>query len=153
MTKEDIKNIVKEIIVQANTLKHKYVSELAPVNYACIFCQNDIEYASFLDAAKQIGRVIKETPGGPLFQIEPLSTIAGNLQLLKIRQPDPTKPERGDADFTLSNYDEFKSVHLTQKGFKLINKIEFEMIELMDPDYNVRVYFSNPPLDKQLGIT
>lgn len=27
------------------------------------------------------------------------------------------------------------------------------MIELMDSNYNVRAYFSNPPLDKQLGIS
>ena len=39
------------------------------------------------------------------------------------------------------------------RGFLLIVKNDnFEMIELVDSNFNIRVYFSNPPLDKQLGI-
>ena len=152
MNIEDFKNMVRNIVVQAQELMQKFVEESAPVNYACIFCQNDKEYESFFKFANQIGRVIKETKTGPIFQIEPLSTVAGKLRLLKIRNPDFTRFERGDADFTLSNYDEFKKKYLGQKGFSLIDKETFEMIEIMDPNFNVRVYFSNLPLDKQLGL-
>lgn len=152
MNIEDFKNIVKNIVVQAQALMQKYIKESAPVNYACIFCQNDEEYESFFKFTNQIGKVIQETKTGLVFQIQPLITVAGELRLLKIRTPDPTRPERGDADFTLSNYDEFKKTYLGQKGFSLINKETFEMIEIVDPNFNVRVYFSNPPLDKQLGL-
>lgn len=152
MDTEDLENIAKDIVTQAHALMRKFVSDQAPVNYACIFCQNDEEYALFLDLARQIGKVVQETKAGPIFQIDPLPTVAGNLRLLKIRNPDPTRPERGDADFTLSNYDEFKKKYLCQKGFSLIDKGNFEMIEVIHPDFPVRVYFSNPPLDKQLGI-
>ncbi|MFA6304927.1 MAG: hypothetical protein WCV73_00365 [Patescibacteria group bacterium] len=152
MNVQDLKNIIQDIVAQADQLKRKFVSDLAPVNYACIFCQNDEEFNNFVELSKQIGKVIEEMPSGVLFQIEPLQTIAGNLQLLKIRKPDVTRPQRGDADFTLANYDEFKKMYLSQNGFKLINKEKFEMIELMDSAFNVRVYFSNPTLDKQLKI-
>ncbi|MDD5341734.1 MAG: hypothetical protein PHI73_00115 [Patescibacteria group bacterium] len=153
MNIDDLKNTIQDIIAQAEVLKRKFVNDPAPVNYACIFCQNDEEYTSVINLAGQLGKVVQETKTGPLFQIAPLPTVAGNLQLLKIRKPDPTRPERGDADFTLSNYDEFKKAHLNQKGFSLIDKGNFEMIEYMEPGTAVRVYFSNPPLDKQLGIT
>lgn len=153
MNIEDLKNIVKNIVAQADSLKRQLLSDPAPVNYACIFCQNDEEYTSFLEMAKQMGKVVQHTKAGPVFQIEPLSTVAGVLYLLKIRKPDPTRPERGDADFTLSNYDEFKKEHINQKGFKLIDKGNFEMIEYKSPDSNVLVYFSNPTLAEVLSIT
>ena len=152
MNIEKLKNIIKDIIAQADDLKKTIVTIPAPVNYACIFCQSDDEYSSFLDMAKQIGKVVQDTKAGPVFQIESLPTVAGNLRLLKIRKPDPTRPERGDADFTLSNYDEFKKEHINQKGFKLIDKGSFEMIEYKAPHSNILVYFSNPTLAQVLGI-
>jgi hypothetical protein len=152
----NVKNLIKsvqEIVKRANTLKDKHTSEKnAPVNYACVFCQNDEQYDSLVALAQEIGKVIEETPTGPLFHIQPLDTIAGKLQLLKIRKPDATRPELGDADFTVSNYPEFKKKYLSQKGFSLIIRKSFEMIELTDSKFNVRAYFSNPPLNKQLKI-
>lgn len=152
MNIEDLKNIIKNIVAQADDLKKTIITNLAPVNYACIFCQSDDEYSSFLEMAKQMGKVVQNTKAGPVFQIEPLPTVAGNLKLLKIRKPDPTRPERGDTDFTLSNYDEFKKEHINQKGFKLIDRGSFEMIEYKTPNSNVLVYFSNPILAHVLGI-
>ena len=151
---DDFKNIIEDIVLRANSLKDELTNaNNAPVNYACIFCQNEKELNDFTKLSLQIGAIIKETPSGSLFQIEPLNTIAGKLKLLKIRKPDITRPERGDADFTVSNYDNFKNEYLLKKGFKLIQKENFEMIELMDPKFSVRAYFSNPPLDKQLSIS
>ncbi len=143
------------IVEQAAKLKDAHTSETgAPVNYACIFAQNQDEYDAFIKAAGEIGKTIDNTPTGPLFRISPLDTVSGRLQLLKVRIPDATRSERGDADFTVSDYPTFKRRYLAKPGFKLIRKNDnFEMIELMDHDFNVRAYFSNPPLDKQLGIT
>ena len=152
MNVKELRQFVQEIVEKANNMKDKHTSEKnAPVNYACIFCQDRKQYDNLLVVMKKIGKMIEETPTGPLFHIQPLDTIAGKLQLLKIRKPDVARPELGDADFTVSNYPEFKRKYLPQKGFKLIVK-NFEMIELVDPKFNVRAYFSNPPLDKQLGI-
>jgi len=153
MEEINLKNLVKEIVEKATALKNKYTDEKhAPVNYACVFSQNDEEFNILSASAKQIGDVIKETPTGPLFHILPLDTVSGQLKLLKIRQADKTRPERGDADFTVDTYQDFKKKHISQDIFKLIKKDDFEMIELMESGYDVRAYFSNPPLDKQLNI-
>jgi hypothetical protein len=153
MDVRNLRQFVQEIVKKASNLKDKHTSEKnASVNYACIFCQNDEQYDSLAALAQEIGKVIEETPTGPLFHIQPLDTAAGKLQLLKIRKPDATRPELGDADFTVSDYPEFKKKYLSQEGFSLIVRKNFEMIELVDPKFNVRAYFSNPPLDKQLGI-
>ncbi len=145
--------LIEEIVKKANDLKNKHTSEKnALVNYACIFAQNKEQFNDLLAVAQRIGSVIEETPTGPLYHIQPLKTVSGNLRLLKIRKPDPTRPELGDADFTIENYSEFKKKHLAKTGFKLIPRENFEMIELVDPKFNVRAYFSNPSLDKQLGV-
>jgi hypothetical protein len=150
----EIEKRIVNIVLDAQKLKDTHTNEKdALVNYACVFAQSEQEFSQLLEQPKSMGEIIKETPTGPLFKIEPMQTSAGMLKLVKIRKPDPTRPERGDADFTVSDYPAFKQTVLGTDGFKLIERENFEMIELMDPAYDVRAYFSNPPLDKQLGIS
>ena len=127
---DDLKKRVLEIVAKATVLKNKYVDDKdAPVNYACIFSQSKEEYDSLVLTTLKIGKIKKETPTGLLFQIEPLMTVSGALLLLKIRLPDETRCELGDADFTISNYSNFKKKYLAKGEFKLIKREEFEMIE------------------------
>lgn len=153
MNKEELQSIVKSVVEQAQALKDKYTNEhLALVNYACIFSQNEEEYQELVRVAEIMSKVLKTTPSGNLYKIDPIETSAGLLKILKIRMPDSTRPERGDADFTVSNYPEFKVKYLPKKGFKLIKRSDMEMIELINPDFDVRVYFSHPPLDQQFDL-
>ncbi len=150
---EQLKQFVQEIVKEAKELKDKHTDQInAPVNYACIFSQSQEEYEKLQQLTSKFGKVIKETKSGPLFQIEPLETVAGILKILKIRNPDLTKPEKGDADFTVEDYPKFKEEVLNKEGFKLIEREYMEMIELTDKEFNVRVYFSHPPLDKQFKL-
>jgi len=152
MNLEKFKNLVQDIIKESCRLKDKHTDQRdAKVNYACIFCQSDDEYNDFLNLANQLGKVFKETQTGPLFLIE-LDTESGKLKLLKIRKPDETRKERGDADFTVDDYDSFKEQCLSKPEFSLIKRDNFEMIELINSDFNVRTYFSNSPLDQQFGL-
>ncbi len=147
-----MEDLIRNIVRDAEKLKDKYTDQKnVPVNYACIFCQSEEEQKYFLEEAHKLGTIKQEAPSGPLFKIS-LDTIAGKLQLLRIRKPDPTRPERGDADFTVVNYPFFKEKYLNKPGFFLVLKENFEMIELCEKGNNVRVYFSFPPLDKQLNL-
>lgn len=153
MTKEELQEMIQSVVSQAKELKDKYIAEdNSKVNYVAIFSQSDNEYKDLLEAIKEIGEVILDTKTGPLFKITLLDTVTGDLKLVKIRKPDKTRPERGDADFTIDDYDKFKKDFLGKEGFKLIEREDFEMIELMDSEFNVRAYFSNPPLDEQLKV-
>ena len=153
MTAEDLKQLIQEIVKKSHELKNKHTAEKnAAVNYVAVFSQNKNEYKEFYGAAKKIGEVIKNTPTGDLFRVNGIDTVAGKLKLVKIRLPDTTRPERGDADFTVADYIMFKEKYLPKTGFKLVERKDFEMIELIDPSFNVRAYFSNPPLDLQLGL-
>jgi hypothetical protein len=101
--------------------------------------------------AGQLGPIADNTATGPVFEIPPLLTPGGELRLLKIRRPDPKRPERGDADFTVSDFETFKREHLSAAGFGLIQRPEMEMIELIDPSFDVLAYYSHPPLAEVLS--
>lgn len=153
MNTNELKKVIRSIVEKATILKNKHIPyKETPVNYACIFSQNQEEYEELLETSNKIGKVVEEMDSGMLFRIEPLETVSGFLQILKIRIPDPTRPEKGDADFTIKNFAEFEKEYLHKPGFKMMKKPTFYMLELMDPEFDVRAYFSNPPLDKQLGI-
>lgn len=147
--------ILEYIISKTVELNKVYLpDESVKINYSAIFCQNTTEYKCFNEKVSQIGKIVEDTPTGPLYKFtKPLKTVAGPLWLLKIRKPDITRPQRGDADFTLNDYHSFKEKHLKYiKHFKVINRENFEMLELRDEKFDVLCYFSSIPLTEQLGI-
>lgn len=153
MTISELQVIIRNIVRDAEILKNKHTDQInIPVNYACIFSHSQEEYELLKNVASKMGTVLKETDKGPLFHINPLPTVAGNLKLLKVRMPFAQRPERGDADFSVHDYDKFKKTYLSRSGFSLITKPNFEMIELIDPEFDVLTYFSHPPLDEQYGL-
>lgn len=153
MDKEEFNKIISYIVEQCVALKNEYVSEKdLSVDYICIFSQDDQEYKELMEQASLIGDIVDETKAGPIFKFRnSLQTIAGIPKVLKVRIPDQVKPQRGDVDFNTA-YEEFKDKYLNRKGFSLIERETFEMIELKDDKYNVLVYFSNIPPSKKLGI-
>lgn len=149
----ELENRIKDIVAQSIKLKNKYTDQInAPIGYVCIFAQSKDEYEELESTVKAIGRLISETKTGNLYQIPEMDTDSGRLKILKLRIPDVTRPELGDSDFNSNNYEEFKKEYLRKEGFKLIERENFEMIELMSSEFNVRVYFSNPPVEKQYKL-
>ncbi|MEK7138320.1 MAG: hypothetical protein AAB787_02310 [Patescibacteria group bacterium] len=153
MNPKEFEDLIRTIVAEASKLRDtKTTDHQAPVNYACVFSQSEQEYESLLVIVRQLGKAVQETEMGPVFYIEPMKTISGNLRIVKIRKPDPKRKERGDADFTITDYTTFKKTYLGEPGFGLIERPSMEMIELADPAFNVLAYFSNPPLGKVLNL-
>jgi hypothetical protein len=154
MTIHELKTLIRAIVTEARRVSAAHTDQPeAPVNYACIFAQSPDEYEEMVNVAGQLGPIAQDTATGPVFYIAPLSTDAGMLRVLKIRRPDPKRPERGDADFTVADYDTFKKKHLSKPGFSLIQRKDMEMIELIDPSFNVLAYYSHPTLAEVLGLS
>lgn len=152
---QSISQIIEFIVPKALELSRLYAEdEKLPINYACIFCQNDSEFEEFNKQVAEVGSIVEETLMGPLYKFnKSLETVAGPLWLLKIRKPASSHTQRGDADFTLQDYKSFKEKYLQDVDhFKLIERENFEMIELRDERFPVLVYFSSIPLTVQLGI-
>lgn len=145
-------NLVQNIVKEAEILKDIHTDQKrVAVNYACIFSQSENEFEELKNLANQLGPRIKETKTGPIFKVK-IETCAGELNLLKIRAPDENRTEVGDADFTVNNFSKFKEQHQNQKYFSLIQRENFEMLELFIPKLPIRVYFSNPTQKQLLNI-
>ena len=153
MDSKELNSIINYIVKKCVELKSKYVQEEMDVDYVCIFSQDQEEYDEFIKFAGELGSIADQTKTGPVYKFNnPPLTIAGKPKLLKIRIPDPTRPQRGDVDFN-SNYKEFKKKYLDNNRFKLVKSWDgHEMIELRDNESDVLVYFSQIPLSKSLGI-
>ena len=151
----EVYDLIKNIVKKSSDLKNKYTGEIdAKVNYACVFCKGENGYNDYIEALKNDGNiVIKDTYSGPLFKLKGVDTVAGKLMLFKVRRHDEKHQDLGDADFTIKDYEAFKMKYKDHQNFKLITGEGYEMIELMGDENDVRAYFSNPPLDEELGIT
>jgi hypothetical protein len=150
---DDLVGLAQVIVHDALALKNAHVPDHpVTVSYCCVFSRDDPEFDKWTSAAGARGAVAKDTPTGPVFVVPEINTAAGPLRVLKIRKPDATRGERGDADFRLEQYEDFKRAYLGRPGFNLIERSEFEMVELVDSQFDARAYFSNPPVETHAGI-
>ena len=150
---EDLITTVEYLVNRSTQLKNKLTSvSTAPVEFACIFCQNEEEYINFTKSIEKLGRIVQETQSGNVYLLDkPIQTKAGALRLIKIRKPDPERKERGDADFN-TDYKNFKKEYQKNPNFELVKRQTFEMLRLSDPEFDVMACFSSIPMSKDLGI-
>ena len=146
MNKNQLEKIVKYITNQGTHAINNYTNETNfTIDYLAIFSKNESEYQELIQFVKKLGKETDPTKSktGLTFLLDkPIKTSAGQLKYLKIRKPDPTRPQRGAPDFKINNYNKFKEKYLKKSGnFTLMAKDNFEMVELKGID--VLVYFPN----------
>ena len=113
------------------------------IDYLSVFAKDEAEYQDMMEYTQGFGEAVdkhKAKSGKTILLKKPIETEAGPLKVLKIRQPDPTRPQRGAPDFRVGDYKQFKEKYLMENGnFTLMLRREYEMIELKGVD--VLVYF------------
>jgi hypothetical protein len=117
-----------------------------------VFCQGEDEFRRLSAEAQQLGVVASDTPTGPVFVVASIDTPIGPLRVVKVRKPDPTRQELGDVDYRVVPWDEFFDAVHGEDGVSLIERADFRMLELVDAAYDVRLYFSDPPVEEHEGI-
>ena len=144
---------IKYVVSHSTKLKDRYTSaSTAPIEFACIFCQNEEEYKEFTNSIETMGKIVEKTQSGFTYLLDdPLKTVAGPLRLVKIRKTDPNRLERGDADFN-TDYKDFKDRYEKDPKFELVKRESFEMLRLSNPKFDVMACFSNIPRSTDLGI-
>lgn len=144
---------INYIVSRSAELKNRYTdASSAPVEFVCIFCQNEEEYKQFTNSIETLAKVVERTQSGFTYLLDkPIVTVAGPLRLVKIRKPDPKRPERGDADFN-TDYKNFKKRYQRNPEFELVKRETFEMLRLSNTNFDVMACFSNIPKSKLLGV-
>ena len=156
MAKQDLEKIVNYIINQAwRAISENTDEKDLPVDYLGIFSKDESEFRDLERLVSTLGKLGDKTAtatGSTYLLDEPLNTPAGPLKVLKIRKPDPTRPQRGAPDFRVKNYLAFKEKYQSRgHNFLLIVRKEYEMLELKGAD--VLVYFPSKTFDERQLIT
>lgn len=146
MNKEDLNKIIQYIVDQGVDAIRTHTNETDfVIDYLAIFSKSKGEYHDFLKIVKTLGTEVdpaKNSTGFTFSLHDPIPTNAGMLKFLKIRKPDPTRPQRGGPDFKINDYEAFKTSYMKKSGnFALIPRKGFEMIEIKGID--VLVYIPN----------
>lgn len=123
------------------------------LDYVAIFCKSEDEKLQLENEIKNLGDVAEETSTGKTYKLSvTYNSPAGQLNLIKLRNPDNTRPQRGEPDFRVKNYAAFKQKYINIPGMKLIERSDYEMLELSNPKFDILVYFPNKPLGLELGL-
>ncbi len=148
----DLLNIVQKIVDKGIRAINNYLEESElPIDYVAVFAQSKEEYKTFSDSIEKLGQIVEETSTGFTYKLNyPLKTAGGQLLLVKIRKYDKSKPQLGAPDFRVEKYSAFKKKYKGLKNMNLIERPDYEMLELIAED--VLIYFPDKPLSVELGI-
>lgn len=146
MLNNKIFSIYNKIIEEAYEMvvKNVEVKDLTGrINYASIYAASSEEFTLLSDELEANGEVSDVQPTGNYFLLkEPFQTRFGEITVCRVRKPDAEHRERGYVDFEAILYKNFITKYLGRQYFSLIENVHgIEIIELRDPEYNVRAYF------------
>lgn len=154
MTSQQCLDILAYIIKQGLTTITSSTSETQPkVDFVNIFSRDEAEFDELLTCLKDIAEpTTTHTEGtGITFHFsDPLSTNAGPLQWVRLRKPDPRRPQRGGLDFMVENYEAFKTECFSKNSgdYGLIIRTGFELVEIKGID--VLVYVPNITMSEMM---
>ncbi|MDQ7021038.1 MAG: hypothetical protein Q9M91_04320 [Candidatus Dojkabacteria bacterium] len=133
-----IYNIIDEII---NNSKRALNSNLDDIdiknissNYVAIQSTDNNDYDQLIELLSEIGKLHSEKKTGIIFQLESsYKTDLGDIELVRVRKPDPNGVIVGFADFNITNYEEFKAKYLDKSNFSIQTSSDGkELIQLKD---------------------
>ena len=150
-------DITKQIVASSSKVLDKYVPAKydLTLDYVDIFPKSEDEYKELLNQLKTLGKPVWQGSTGNTYMLEePIETVKGVLNLLRIRTFDESKLIfRGHPDYTIkeTQYEEFKEDLLKQGNVNLIKRTDYEMIEIWDKDFEVAIYFPSIPLTQDIN--
>jgi len=147
-------DIVNEILAQSFPIVNKVISEkLISGDFVNIFPKTVEERKLLIRDISKLGKIISKLDNGDIYLLnKPIPTQFGDYSLIKVRIFDPTRTERGAPDFKVEKYDSFKKKYSGKEGFTLLDKGNFEVIELKVSGANVRIYFPSETLSESLSL-
>ncbi|KKW30954.1 MAG: hypothetical protein UY75_C0020G0011, partial [Parcubacteria group bacterium GW2011_GWC2_52_8c] len=106
-----------------------------------IFAHSEKEYESLTRIQEGTGRLYNYNNGPRVELYEPIEVGDNKITHLRIRKPDPERPQVGCNDFE-TDYESFKKGYLSDHPDNLrpVKRSEYKMIEFYDPNFDVLAY-------------
>lgn len=156
MTWKDIQEIIQYIVHKGLlALEGSSAQDKSPIDFVSIFSKDDLEFNQLTEAIEPRAKKIKSDTGitGITYLLSTsIQTEAGELKIVRIRKPDPTRPQRGAPDFRVPDYKSFKEECLNKNSgnYTILMRKGFELVEIKG--INVLVYVPNVPISEELGL-
>ena len=139
--KEELLGAVRYVAMETSRLARKIVGKSFPIKSLTIFSHSQPEYELLIRILADMGKPYNEKNGPRVELHEPILVEGNRITHLRIRKPDPERPQVGCNDFE-TNYKSFKSDYLPKHpdNLRLIKRPEYKMIEFHDPSFDVLAY-------------
>ena len=135
--KEQLFKAVAYVASEVLRLIETTTSNAYPISYLTIFTHYREEYEKLISILPDLGKVSDANNG---LQVE-LDKPVNKINRLRIRKPDPYRMQVGCADLNVGDYNTFKEKYLSSStNLRLIERLEYEMIEFFNPDFDVLAY-------------
>ena len=144
-TKEELLEVISYIAQETTSLCSKIIGQELPIGGLTVFSHYQDEFKELKKIALDMGKLDSENNGPYIKLDQPIELPNSQLELLRIRKPDPYRLHVGCNDFKVPNYKKFKRQHLKANPYnlRLFKRPEYEMIEFFDPDYDVLAYVAS----------
>jgi len=139
--KEGLIEAVRYVAIETSRLAEKIVGKAFSIKSLTIFAHSEKEYESLTRIQEGTGRLYNYNNGPRVELYEPIEVGDNKITHLRIRKPDPERPQVGCNDFE-TDYESFKKGYLSDHPDNLrpVKRSEYKMIEFYDPNFDVLAY-------------
>jgi len=141
---ESFQTALEYIARLSGPLAQKVLGQPSPIDTLCLFTHSRAEYEFVLAAIQKYGPISDFSHGATTY-VQTNVTIADHrITLLGVRQPDPTRPQVGYADYPRDDYQTLLTSLEQYPGAQEITSGRGQsLIELRDPDFDILGYAFN----------
>lgn len=140
-SKDQLIEAVRYVATETSKLAEKITGKVFPIVYLTIFSHSQSEYETLIKILATMGTPYSANNGLRADLSTPITAGKSSITKLRIRKPDPERPQVGCDDFEV-DYESFKDQYLAAhpESLRLIKRPEYEMIEFFDPGFDVLAY-------------
>lgn len=142
MSSEELLKAVHYIADRSSVMCAKIIGHVLPISSLTVFSHYPDEFEYWEKMLPLMGAVLTYNNGPYVNLTEPILLPTGKIMKLRVRYPDPERPQVGCNDFEVKDYTSFKKHYLdtNPNNLRLIMRPEYEMIEFFDKDFDVLAY-------------
>lgn len=140
--RSELVETVRYTAAKTSELCKKIIGKSLPIHSLTVFSHSENEFEFLKELLSTMGSPYNENNGPRVTLYEPIVVDNNTITHLRIRKPDPERPQVGCNDFDVKEYETFKAEYLAKhpENLVLIKRPDYEMIEFRHPDFDVLAY-------------
>ncbi|MEX0877567.1 MAG: hypothetical protein WDZ40_01730 [Candidatus Spechtbacterales bacterium] len=144
---EQLVETVKYVASETSKMAQKVLGRAFSIKSLTVFSHSQEEFDALVKIIEKLGKPYNYNNGPRVELRDPIEAGGNLITHLRIRKPDTERPQVGCNDFE-TDYEIFKNDYLSKHPANLnfIERQEYEMIELHDPNFDVLAYVVSSPV-------